>query len=100
MAVVKVGSDPRLPQVNDPALQPLTTRLYELFRGHAAAINAQRNDGTAAPTSGTWARGDFVWNSTPSEAGTAGSKYVVLGWICTAGGTPGTWLAARTLTGN
>lgn len=55
---------------------------------------------TAAPVSGTWTRGDFVRNAEPAEAGTAGSKYVVTGWICSASGSPGTWLACRALTGN
>ena len=40
--------------------------------------------GTAAPTSGTWDRGDIVWNSVPSASGRTG-------WVCVAGGTPGTW---------
>ena len=55
---------------------------------------------TAAPTTGTWALGDEVYNSNPSEAGGAGSKYIVIGWKCTAAGTPGTWLPMRVLTGN
>jgi len=59
---------------------------------HAALI--------AAPTTGSYAIGDFVKNSSPSEAGTAGSKYVIIGWICTVAGTPGTFLECRCLTGN
>ena len=39
---------------------------------------------TAAPTTGTWVRGDIVYNSAPASLG-----YV--GWVCTASGTPGTW---------
>lgn len=39
---------------------------------------------TAAPVSGTWAVGDIVWNTTPTAGG-------YIGWVCTAGGTPGTW---------
>lgn len=39
---------------------------------------------SAAPVAGTWQRGDIVYNTTPSSAG-----YV--GWVCTSGGTPGTW---------
>ena len=62
----------------------------------AGAYNAQ----TAAPTTGTHAKGDQVRNSNPAEAGAVSSKYVVIGWICTVGGTPGTWLEMRTLTGN
>jgi hypothetical protein len=57
---------------------------------------------TAAPT-GTaqaYSQGDFLRNSQPTELGAAGSKYVVLGFVCVASGTPGTWVACRCLTGN
>lgn len=82
-----------------------TTRWYRqiayqvnaLSEGKAAAFYGAS---TAAPTTGTWAQGDFVKNSNPTELGAVGSKYVLLGWICTAAGTPGTWLQSRTLTGN
>lgn len=40
--------------------------------------------GTAAPASGTYKRGDKVWNSAPSAAG-------YIGWVCVSAGTPGTW---------
>jgi hypothetical protein len=43
--------------------------------------------GTAAPTEGTFAVGDKVWNTTPSE----GSPTAF--WLCTKAGTPGTWAA-------
>ena len=57
---------------------------------------------TAAPTgtAKTYFAGDRLLNSAPAEAGAGGSKYVITGWICTVGGTPGTWLAMRSLTGN
>ena len=61
---------------------------------------AAYNSATAAPTGNTWAKGDIVRNSAPAEAGVALSKYVIVGWICTVSGTPGTWLEMRTLTGN
>ncbi|QLQ37999.1 hypothetical protein [Micromonospora robiginosa] len=41
-----------------------------------------QRSGTGAPTSGTWATGDAVVDS-------AGAL-----WLCTAGGTPGTWAGA------
>lgn len=56
--------------------------------------------GTTAPTTGTWAAGDTCQHTAPTEAGPAGSKYVTTGWVCTAAGTPGTWLPLRSLTGN
>lgn len=40
--------------------------------------------GSAAPTTGTWTRGDIILNDTPSASGT-------IGWVCTTSGTPGTW---------
>jgi hypothetical protein len=60
---------------------------------------AYHNAQTAAPTTGTHAIGDFVPNSAPAVAGGGGSQYVITGWICTAAGTPGTWVQCRTLTG-
>lgn len=45
---------------------------------------------TAAPTTGTWAKGDIVYNSNP----TAGGK---IGWVCITAGTPGTWKAFGTI---
>lgn len=53
-------------------------------------VGKLRVDGTAiyvgsvVPASGTWSTGDFVFNSAPSTD-------EVIGWRCTAGGTPGTW---------
>lgn len=78
------------------------------LREHALQVNSMAegrlvgtyNAQTSAPTTGTHAKGDQVRNSNPSEAGSASSKYVVIGWICTVGGTPGTWLEMRVLTGN
>lgn len=63
-------------------------------------IAASYTASTAAPTTGTWAQGDFVKNSAPAELGTAGGKYVIDGWKCLVSGTPGTWVQARYLTGN
>ena len=72
-------------------------KVNQLADGRLSAID---NALTAAPTTGTWNTGDFVRNSAPVEAGGAGSKYVIVGWINTAGGTPGTFLQCRYLTGN
>lgn len=55
---------------------------------------------TAAPTTGQHWQGDRARNIAPAEAGSTNSKYVIVGWICTVSGTPGTWLERRTLTGN
>jgi len=63
-------------------------------------LSGTYNAATAAPTTGTWAKGDFIRNSDPSELGSGGSKYIIIGWTCTVSGAPGTWLQNRTLTGN
>lgn len=103
---MKLPLDPRLPQNDDIAL--LRRRLYDVFRETAAQVNALSegqaqatyNATTAAPTVGNYRQGDVVKNSAPTEQGTAGSKYVVLGWICTVSGSPGTFVPMRVLTGN
>lgn len=40
--------------------------------------------GAAAPNSGTWAKGDIVFNTGAAPSGQ-------VGWVCTTAGTPGTW---------
>jgi hypothetical protein len=54
------------------------------------ANGRQVTNGSAAPATGEWARGDQVWNTAPSAGGTPG-------WVCTTGGTPGTWKAMANL---
>lgn len=46
--------------------------------------------GTAAPTTGTYARGDRVFNINPAVGQPKG-------WICTVAGTPGTWVSEGNL---
>lgn len=96
--------DPRLPNPSASGwAQQLNSRLYELFRSISSAFNMGymwETEGTSAPTSGTWEQGNFCRNTSPSEAGTVGNKYVVIGWVCTVSGSPGTWVQMRTLTGN
>lgn len=86
----------------------LDSNVARELRDHASLVNlisdgrlqGTNNATTAAPTTGTHQRGDFVRNSQPSEAGAVASKYVILGWVCVTGGTPGTWVQCRALTGN
>lgn len=47
---------------------------------------------TQAPTSGEWATGDVLLNS--------GNSSTVIGWKCTAAGTPGTWQTVGVTTDN
>lgn len=106
---MRLSSEVQLPQNPDTAYsRELVFQLKTIFRALTQKINAMADGrlsaldttATAAPTTGSWAQGDQVRNSNPTELGTAGSKYVVVGWIATAGGTPGTWVAMRVLTGN
>lgn|GEM_PF-2364796 len=48
------------------------------------ANGRQQSIGTAAPAIGEHARGDIVWNLTPTPGGH-------VGWVCTEAGTPGIW---------
>ena len=70
------------------------------YQVHLFAQQTCYNRATSIPTSGTWQSGDEVKNILPTEQGTAGSKYIVHGWKCVSGGTPGTWVEMRTFTGN
>lgn len=64
------------------------------------SLTGTNNAMPTAPTGGMYAQGDVVRNSTPTELGATNSKYVVLGFVCVLGGTPGTFVQARALTGN
>lgn len=65
---------------------------YPMFAGYGpvAGVALHVMQGTAAPTTGTWLRGDIVWNTAPAAGGTPG-------WVCTTAGTPGTWKAMANL---
>lgn len=78
LSLADTGQVPLLKQVNDTV--------------YASKNAAGKNVvyGTAAPTTGTWAVGDTVWNTAPAAGGTPG-------WVCTTAGTPGTWKAMANL---
>lgn len=77
------------------------------FKDHAQQVNAlsegrmvaSYNAVPSVPTTGAYAVGDFVRNSAPAELGSAASKYVVFGWMCT-NDSPLTFVPMRFLTGN
>lgn len=74
----------------------------QLNRVSNGSISGSSTAATSPPAVGSvtiYSQGDFIRNSAPTVAGSTGSQYVVIGWICTAGGTPGTWVPCRTLTG-
>ena len=87
----------------------LRARLYDVLRpmvrklngiGSGSFTDAADNAAAAIPTTGTYRQGDFVANNNPTELGAVAAKYVLMGWVCVASGTPGTWRESRTLTGN
>lgn len=81
--------------------------LLQLLPAFAKQVNAvsegriagHHNAATTAPASGLYQRGDYLINSQPQVLGTAGSQYVINGWVCVASGEPGTWVQDRGLTG-
>ena len=81
-------------------IQRISENLNALTEGRAAALYTAQ---AAAPTTGTWARGDYVPNSEPAELGSASSKYVIYGWkrlTSGSGNTLGTdWVEDRRATG-
>ncbi len=93
---VPVGTPNPLARFLYDQLQAIVRKVNGLSDGKFYAVDAV---GTAAPTAGTYAQGDFVRNSNPSELGSPGSKYLLTGWCCVTAGTPGTWVECRALTG-
>ncbi|WP_367645907.1 NosD domain-containing protein, partial [Paenarthrobacter ureafaciens] len=76
---------------NNTAIGTFASGAYSLIGiGIATAFedgnswNFQKGYGSAAPASGTWARGSTIWNTAPAASG-------AVGWICVTAGTPGTW---------
>lgn len=69
---------------NPEVMRSLMADIEMMVNLMAAGSFQVRDSRSAAPTTGSWKRGDFVWNSAPSSLGT-------MGFVCTADGTPGTW---------
>ena len=85
-------------------LDPNTDRWYREIAQQVNSVSEGRiaaayNAMTAAPTGGDNRAGDIVRNTAPAELGSAGSKYIITGWICVTSGSPGTWKQMRVLTG-
>lgn len=74
------------------------------IQGQNVYINGIRRTAAAAmPTTGGWRAGDYVENTAPAVAGSAGSQYVIHGWKRITTGTDHTlntdWVEDRGLTG-
>jgi hypothetical protein len=51
---------------------------------YSSKSNIRSSGSESVPISGSWSKGDIIYNTNPTPGG-----YV--GWICTTSGTPGTW---------
>jgi hypothetical protein len=78
--------------VTGPNSRTVTPGSFILPRGYLTANGCLHDDGTAPPIAGDGPRkrGDVRWNS----AQTVGQPTY---WVCTADGTPGTWVAGPNL---
>jgi hypothetical protein len=96
---MKVAVSQQVPREWNPDRMAAILRSIETQMGlHAEGRLAGRyTAATAAPTTGDWAKGDIVDNSSPSVVTSAASDYVIVGWICTVSGSPGTWKERRVL---
>lgn len=106
---MKLIENPQLPRNPDSSYaKELNFALQQILRTIAQKVNLIADGrlagsdlvASAVPTTGKFAKGDFIKNSDPVEAGAPGSKYILAGWICEVGGSPGTLRECRYLTGN
>jgi hypothetical protein len=67
------------------AVQPYVLSVRQIAVGGRRQTAAE-----GPPTAGAWAQGDYCRNSAPAIGRPKG-------WICTAGGTPGTWVSEGNL---
>ena len=89
-----------------------TNYVYDIHHNNFGGAKLMRgnigNDATSGaalspPVAGMalqWYPGDKIENKSASEVGTAGSKYIVTGWVNIAQGDPGIFREMRVLTGN
>jgi len=100
---VKLNSTPKVP------FEYQRSKFIEILAGIDNKVNTlaegrlqgRHYTGTETPSSSAIpaAVGDIVWNSNVTVQGTVAAQYVLIGWACTASGTPGVWRDMRLLTG-
>lgn len=95
----KLALSDRVPRKYDAAsIQDIVRQVeQQMNRLTEGAIDARHGAKTAAPTFGTWVKGDLVDNSSPTTVADSVADYVITGWVCTASGNPGTWKERRVL---
>jgi hypothetical protein len=81
---IAAGSNPAPNGTNSDFTQPYLLRVFNGNVRRDVRGGKTHIFDTAAPVSGTWATGDIAWNTAPTAGG-------YIGWVCTTGGTPGTW---------
>lgn len=93
----RLGEDlPALRRALAQLLPRIATQVNNVSEGRIAGSH---NAAAQPPARGLYQAGDYIRNSAPQVLGAPGSQYVVKGWICTAGGEPGTWVQDRGATG-
>jgi len=85
----------QIPSSRAPLIDPRTGMISRewfqfLFQLSLPFLPRKMESGSAAPTTGTWTRGDIIWKLDPSAGGSPG-------WVCVADGSPGTWKAMANL---
>lgn len=94
---LRLGSD--LPSLFRALSQILPAFAKQVNAVSEGRISGRYNALTAPPATGKYQPGDYIPNSAPEVLGTPGTQYVLKGWICVAGGEPGTWAEDRGVTG-
>ena len=96
---IAAGSPSDMVQAINKYFKLLQQQVNRLSTG---GINSSTSANTAPPSGKTvtiYSAGDYIRNTAPQVLGTAGTQYVVKGWLCVTGGSPGTWVQDRGLTG-
>jgi len=91
VATVEQGSNWRVVNASNVAIKAS----HQTYEGrpqilHSLAEGVLVGAGSIVPATGGWARGDIIYSTVPSAAGT-------IGWVCVASGTPGTWKTFGTI---
>lgn len=107
MSVITNLPDPQIPNSSPSAMAQRLNAYLKLVQQQVnrlsnGGINSSSSAWTSPPsgiTATIYSAGDYIRNTAPAVLGTAGSQYVVKGWLCVTGGSPGTWVEDRGLTG-